>query len=161
MSDKRNDDNFIALYNRYADTVYRVCYTYLRNVADAEDAMQNVFMKLLVKPECFKDADHEKAWLMRVATNCCKDALKSPRTQCFSLEDVPEPAALDTKHDETLEEVLKLSENQRICVYLHYYEGYNTMEIADIINRPHSTVRNYLSEARAQLRKRLAGGFDE
>jgi len=155
MSDKRNDDSFIASYNRHVDTVYRVCYTYLRNAADAEDAAQNVFIKLLARPVRFESVEHERAWLIRVATNYCKDALKAPWAQRFSLEDVPEPTAADTGYDETLDAMMKLPENQRLCAYLYYYEGYKTVEIAEILKCPHSTVRNNLSEARTLLRRRI------
>ena len=161
MGDLSTADSFVALYNRHVNTVYRVCYTYLRKAADTEDAVQNVFIKLLTKPMSFVSEEHEKAWLIRVATNHCKDVLKSAWMRRADFESIPEPAAVDKEHDETLEEVLKLPENQRICVYLYYYEGYSTAEIAEIIKRPHSTVRNYLSDARKQLRERLAGIFDE
>jgi RNA polymerase sigma-70 factor (ECF subfamily) len=161
VADTGENSGFVDLYHRQVDTVYRVCYTYLRNAADTEDAVQSVFMKLLAKPTVFQSEEHEKAWLIRVASNLCKDQLKNSWAKRSSLEDVAEPFTEDEKHDETLEEVLKLPDNLRICVYLYYYEGYNAAEIADIIQRPHSTVRNYLSEARQQLRTRLAGSFDE
>jgi len=162
MGDRKSaDDGFVALYNRHVNTVYRVCYTYMRNAADTEDAVQNVFIKLLAKPMSFESEEHEKAWLIRVATNHCKDVLKSAWMQRSDFENIQEPAVFDKGHDETLEEVLKLPENQRICICLYYYEGYSTAEIAEIIKRPHSTVRNYLSDARKQLRDRLAENFDE
>jgi len=161
MGTTGSTDAFVALYNRHVNTVYRVCYTYLRKGADAEDAVQNVFIKLLTKPVAFESEEHEKAWLIRVATNHCKDVLKSKWAGRASLESVPEPACADEAFDEILEEVLKLPDNLRACVYLHYYEGYNAAEIAEMMERPHSTVRNYLSEARKQLRERLGGGFDE
>jgi len=161
MGDAKTDKAFADLYHRHVNTVYRVCYTYMRNAADTEDAVQNVFVKLLTKPVSFESTEHEKAWLIRVATNHCKDTLKSSWMKRTGLDEVSEPVAKDEKMDETLEEVMKLPENHRICVYLYYYEGYNAAEIADIIKRPHSTVRNYLSEARQQLKKRLAGSFDE
>ena len=162
MGDEANTrEDFTALYGRHVDTVYRVCYTYLHNAADTEDAVQNVFIKLLEKPKSFESTEHEKAWLIRVATNHCKDVLKSTWMRRTDFESIPEPAVIDKKQDETLEEVLKLPENQRICVYLYYYEGYSTAEIAGIIERPDSTVRNYLSDARKSLRERLAGFLDE
>ncbi|MCL1847798.1 MAG: RNA polymerase sigma factor [Coriobacteriia bacterium] len=152
---------FIALYQRHVDTVYRVCYTYLHNAADTEDAVQNVFIKLLNAPRDFESDEHEKAWLIRVASNHCKDVLKSAWNRRTGFENIPEPLTEDAAPDETLEEVLKLPENQRICVYLYYYEGYSTAEIANMIDRPNSTVRNYLSDARKELGKRLKGSFDE
>jgi RNA polymerase sigma-70 factor (ECF subfamily) len=154
-------EQLVDVYQRHVDTVYRVCYTFLRNAADTEDAVQNVFVKLLVAPRAFESVEHEKAWLIRVATNHCKDVLKSAWSKRTGLESIAEPLAPDESPDETLAVVMGLPEPQRICVYLYYYEGYNAAEIAGLINRAHSTVRSYLSEARASLKKRLGGGFDE
>jgi RNA polymerase sigma-70 factor (ECF subfamily) len=161
MGDPNANNDFVDLYTRHVDTVYRVCYAYLRNAADTEDAVQNVFIKLLTRPVAFESHEHEKAWLIRVASNHCKDVLKSSWSRRADLASAPEPTTDDPEPDETLKEVMKLPENHRICVYLYYYEGYNALEIAEMIDRPHSTVRNYLSEARKQLRERLADGFDE
>jgi RNA polymerase sigma-70 factor (ECF subfamily) len=154
---------FVALYQRHVDTVYRVCFTHLRNAADTEDAVQSVFLKLLAKPQGFTDANHEKAWLIRVAANHCKDILRNAWNRRSGLDGVPEPEAppSEWQPDDTLAVVLSLPENLRVCVYLYYYEGYNAAEIADIIGCAHSTVRNYLSDARKELREKLAGGFDE
>jgi RNA polymerase sigma-70 factor (ECF subfamily) len=140
--------------------VYRVCYTFLRNAADAEDAVQSVFVRLLTKPQDFASEEHEKAWLIRVASNHCKDILKSGWNKRTDLESIAEPAAPDEALDETLAVVMGLPQPQRTCVYLYYYEGYKAAEIAELIGRAHSTVRSYLSEARTSLRKRLEGGFD-
>jgi len=159
--DSKASAAFTKVYERQVNTVYRFCYTYLRNGADTQDAVQNVFIKLFTKPVNFESEEHERAWLIRVASNYCKDVLKSAWNQRADFESIPEQATSDAEPDETLEIVLKLPENQRICVYLYYYEGYSTAEIADIIKRPPSTVRNYLSDARSLLRKRLEGGFDE
>ncbi|MCL2825971.1 MAG: RNA polymerase sigma factor [Eggerthellaceae bacterium] len=156
---------FVALYERHADTVFGVCRTHLRNAADAEDATQSVFLKLLANPRSFESAEHEKAWLIRVAINHCKDVLKARWNQHVGLEEAPEPAAMDRDpfgaETDTLEQVMSLPENQRICVYLYYYEGYNAAQIASLLGKPSSTVRNYLSEARRELKKRLGGEFDE
>jgi RNA polymerase sigma-70 factor (ECF subfamily) len=147
--------DFAFFYARHVDMVYRLCFTYLRNAADCEDAVQNIFIKLLAKPRDFTSEEHERAWLVRVSANHCKDVLKSSWNKRTSFENVPEPVAPDEKHDDTLELVMALPETQRICVYLCYYEGYNAAEVAQMLDKPHSTVRNHLSEARAALRKVL------
>lgn len=154
---------FVALYQRHVDTVYRVCFTHLRNAADTEDAVQSVFLKLLAKPQAFADANHEKAWLIRVAANHCKDVLKNAWNRRSDLDSIPEPEAPPDQSlpDETLALVMALPENLRVCVYLYYYEGYNALEIAGVLGCAHSTVRNYLSDARKELKEKLAGGFDE
>ena len=156
---------FAAFYERHVDTVYRVCRTYLREAADTEDATQDVFLKVLAKPQEFESVEHEKAWLIRVAINRCKDLLKSSWNKRLNMESIPEPIAPDASpedsYDSTLEVVMALPENLRSCIYLYYYEGYNALEIADFMGKPHSTVRNYLSDARKVLREKLGGGFDE
>jgi RNA polymerase sigma-70 factor (ECF subfamily) len=156
-----DQDWFISLYQRQVDTVYRVCFSYLKNSTDTEDAVQAVFLKLLTKPRSFVSEEHQKAWLIRVAANHCKDIFKSSWNKRADLEDFDEPAAPEEAIDDTLELVMALPQPLRICVYLFYYEGYNAREIGEMIGKPHSTVRNYLSEARKSLRLCLEAGCDD
>ena len=118
--------------------MYRLCYSFLGSAADAEDATQSVFMKLIDRPRRFNDPEHEKAWLIVCAQNHCRDERRAQR-------------------DETLDAVLALPEKYKTCVYLFYYEGYRTAEIAALTGVPASTVRSHLSEARALLKTMLGG----
>jgi len=156
---------FAAFYERHVDTVYRVCRTHLRNTADTEDATQDIFLKVLAKTPEFQSVEHEKAWLIRVAINRCKDLLKSSWNKRLDMESIPEPIAPDASpedsYDSTLALVMALPDNLRSCIYLYYYEGYNASEIAELLDKPHSTIRNYLSDARKVLREKLGGDFDE
>ena len=139
-------------------SVYRLCYSYLGSAADAEDATQATFMKLVDKPRTFKDHEHEKAWLLACAANVCKDELKSARRKRAG--DMPADVADSQAHTESsnvLDAVLALPEQYKDCVYLHYYEGYKTDEIASMTNTPPSTIRNRLSEARKLLKASLDG----
>ncbi|XOS93392.1 RNA polymerase sigma factor [Brevibacillus laterosporus] len=72
----RTDKELAELYQRHADLVYRLCYIYLKNPVDAEDAVQSVFIKLIKSQMIFNDYEHEKAWLMVTTRNYCKDILK-------------------------------------------------------------------------------------
>lgn len=120
--------------------------------------MQNVFIKLLNYEGKFTDEEHEKAWLLRCAANHCKDILKSAyrkRTE-FDLPDVADNQQENNDAGEVYEVVLSLPDKYKDCIYLHYYEGYKTEEIAKILERPASTIRSHLSEARALLREKLA-----
>ena len=119
--------------------MYRLCYSFLGSAADAEDATQSVFMKLIARPRRFNDAEHEKAWLIVCAQNHCRDVQRR------------------AQRDETLDAVLALPEKYKTCVYLFYYEGYRTAEIAALTGVPASTVRSHLSEARALLKTMLGG----
>lgn len=150
-------DDIEAIYNRQVSTVYRVCYSYLGNRADAEDATQNVFLRLLRSGASFESDEHEKAWLIRVSANLCKDVLKASVRKNVPLDAIPEPEAKPQEYDATLDVVLSLDEKYKDVVYLYYYEGWSTDQISGALGKPPSTIRSYLSEARALLRERLGG----
>lgn len=140
--------------------MFRLCYSFLGSSSDAEDATQAVFMKLVDRPRAFDGEEHEKAWLIVTASNHCRDVLKSAaRTRVVTLdaEGIPEPSTEDHV-DEVLDAVMKLPQRYREVVYLHYYEGYKTDEIALMTGAPPSTVRNRLRDARTLLREALGGG---
>lgn len=147
------------LFRRHAQTVYRVCYSFMGTAADAEDATQATFMKLIDHPRSFASEQHERAWLIVCASNLCKDTLKSAaRTRVVAM---PEREPADPRQgeplDATLDAVLRLPAMYKDVVYLHYYEGYKTGEIAQMLGEKPSTVRNRLRDARELLRKALGG----
>ena len=140
-------------YNRYFDMVYRVSFSYLKSAADTEDAAADVFAKLIKNGVRFKDAEHEKAWLLRTTINTCKDFLKHwwrKREDISDYESLHSDSSIYV--DETLKAVMELPPRYKDVIYLYYYEGYSTEEIAGILRKPHSTVRNHLMEARAYLK---------
>ena len=133
-----------SIFRRHAQTVYRVCYSFMDNAADAEDATQATFMKLIDHPRDFDSEQHEKAWLIVCASNLCKDILKSAgRTRVVAM---PEQEPADQRQADLID-----------VVYLHYYEVYKTDEIAQMLDEKPSTVRNRLRDARMMLRKTLGG----
>jgi len=150
------DREIADLYERHYQTLYRVCFMYMKNIADTEDAVQNTFINLIKNGKGFQNAEHEKAWLIRTAMNICKNSLKHWWRKRINLEDCGflsiEPCFTI---DETLEAVLELPEKYKAVVYLYYYEGYKTAEIAGILHKPQSTVRNLLSEARQILKNKI------
>jgi len=148
-----------AIYARQVDTVYRVCYTYMGNATDTEDAVQDVFLKLIRSGQRFNDQEHEKAWLIRVAANHCKDLLKAASRKNSPLDAAPEPVAPVEELDTTLEVVNSLEPKYREVIYLYYYEGYSSAEIARMLGQPASTVRNNLHDARLILRSKLGGDW--
>ena len=167
MSEKalRTDADFEALYERNWLYVYRVCYSYMGNTADAEDCAEDVFVKVLSANITFKDSEHERKWLSVAACNRCKDKLKS---SAFRLNDsldadvAPEIAAPEQKdYSDVREAVLALPERLKTAVVLYYYGGYKAEEIAKQFGKSPSTVRNLLKEARDQLREKLGGTYDE
>ena len=162
-----------GIFRRHVKTVWRLCYSYLGSEAEAEDATQATFMRLIDYPRSFEDEGHERAWLLVVASNICKDVLKSAaRTRVVAMpDDGPEPAAdqesgvgIDPARaverddcDEVLRAVQALPEKYRDVVFLYYYEGWKTDDIARHLGAPPSTVRNRMRDARQLLRKALGG----
>lgn len=154
----RTDKEIIAIYDRHVDTVYRICYSFMKNVPETEDMVQETFLKLIVSGTIFRDERHEKAWLIVTASNLCKDTLKKWWRKNESLEDnLTIAAPKDSQKQEVLEALLQLPREYKTPVYMYYYEGYSTAEIASWLNIPHATVRTRLARARKQLRNLLGG----
>lgn len=154
---------FTEIYGRNVDAVYRLCYVYMKNRADAEDAVQAVFLKLLRSGTSFADRAHERAWLITTAKNCCRDMLKSWwRRQRVDLETLPEPAAPDGggAEGEMLERLFALPGKYRVALYLFYWEQYSVKEIAAMVGSTESTVRSRLQRGRNQLKLDLGGLTD-
>ena len=152
----RANQNFQNIYDRQVDTVYRVCYSFMKNHADAEDLTQETFLKLLSSGKQFENVRHEKAWLIVTASNLCKDALRKwwrRWEEIGQFEGIP-----DEETDCTVyEAILRLKKDYKTVVYMFYYEGYSTAEIALYLNCPESTVRSRLKRARSQLKSMLGG----
>ena len=145
-----------AVFRRHVKTVYRLCYSYMGSPQDAEDATQAVFMKLVTKPREFETEEHEKAWLLVVAANHCKDELKSAaRTRAAEMPDDVADPDVSVGASDVMRAVLALPVQYKDCVYLHYYEGYKTDEIAKMTDTPPSTIRNRLRDARTLLKAEL------
>ncbi len=154
---QRNDDGFESFYERNYRFVYRICFTYMKNQMEAEDCTEDVFVKVLTGKFSFQDETHEKKWLSITTINLCKDRLKHRwRKQILSIDEAPEiPDENPTLIDETLEIVRKLPTKYKDVIYLHYYMDYKTDEIAKMLKKPPSTIRNHLREAREMLRQQI------
>ncbi len=158
----RTDKEIAELYSRHSKTVYRVCFAYMKNPADTEDAVQETFFRLIKSGPAFESEEHEKAWLIRTATNICRNTLRHWWRRRENIDDYHNLSSPDRSEiDELLHAVLNLPEKYKSVVYLYYYEGYSSVEIAEILKKPQSTIRNYLREARAILRERLEVILDE
>lgn len=144
----------------YSSTVVKTAFSYLKNITDAEDITQEVFLTLMQNDMEFESNDHLKAWLIRVAINKCKNYLKSSWFKSINpiLGDIP---YLPKKENEVLSVVLSLKVKYRIPVHLYYYEGYSIKEIAKIMEIPESTVGTRLSRARKILKDMLGEVYDE
>ena len=143
----RDESEINRAVEEYADMVRRVCFYHLKNREDTEDVFQNVFLKYMLCDKPFKDREHEKAWLLRVAINACKDYVKSFfRRNAIPLETLREMEAGGMEeHREVLEAVLALPGKYKDVIYLHYYEGYSAFEIGRILGKKENTVYSLLS----------------
>ena len=144
---------------QYADMVRRICMIHLKNYEDAEDIFQRVFLKYVLRSEPFDSPEHEKAWIIRVTVNACRDLVKSFfRSRTVSLDQLIEkPQDMPEDHSDILEAVLELPARFRDVVYLHYYEGYSAPEIGRILKKNPNTVYTLLARARQLLKTRLEG----
>lgn len=147
----------MELFHRYRDDVYRLAVSYTHSVQDAEDICQTVFLKLMEQDEL--TPGKEKAWLMQVTANQCRSFLRCvwrKRTEPFEEERLKEKIWIEQPelHD-IWECIRKLKPKYRVVVYLFYYEGYVTKEIADILHISNTAVTTRLSRARQILVEEL------
>lgn len=144
-----------ALARQYAPAVYRLAYARTGSRTDAEDVMQEVFLRLLKARPDFLDETHAKAWLLRVAANCANDLFRLPwRKREEPLEEnltAPEPP----ERTEVTEAVLSLPAKYRIPIHLYYFEEFSVAEIAKIVGKSEGTVKSRLFRARSLLREKL------
>ena len=142
------------LARAYAPAIYRLAYARTGSRADAEDIMQEVFVRLLRAGPDFADRAHARAWLLRVAANCANDWFRAPwrRREGPLTDSLPAP-----EHEDggVVEAVLALPAKYRTAVHLYYYEELSVAEIAKITGKSESAVKSRLFRARAMLRERL------
>ena len=144
------------LANTYADAILRLSYAYLKNTQDAQDVCQTVFVRLLTEPREFESGEHERAYILRMAANACKDLLKSPwRRRTCDLEACAQVPAPETSDGSVLAAVNQLPAHYRSVIYLFYYEGYQASEIGEILGVPTATIHTRLARGRARLRELL------
>jgi len=144
------------LYETYYTMVYRLSLLILKNPQDAEDAAQTIFLKVIEKQPSFADAEHEKAWLLTVTRNHCRDIQRSFwHKRRADPEQLPEPSIepFDKQGGLLFEIIQTLPSKQREVVYLYYFEDYSIKEISQILNRNESTIQSQLSAARNKLKK--------
>lgn len=149
--------NVAMALNQYADMVRRICFLYVHKREDVEDVFQDVFLKYMQRTEPFMSEEHEKAWILRVAINGCKNLLMSFWHNRISSLDDELMAAVPAESRDILQEVLALPHNERTSIYLFYYEGYTVPEIALIRKQKPNTVYSHLHRGRKRLKKVMGG----
>lgn len=152
---------FETYFRKQYTLVYRVAFMQMKGHADAEDALQEVFLRLLKYQPQFESEEHEKAWFIRTTMNICKDILKSKwHSSTVSIEKIQESEKKyfqlpHVKEDETLWAVLELPEKYKSCLYFFYYEDYSIKEIAQLMQIPENTVKTNLKRGREMLKAAL------
>jgi len=145
---------FHQVYEAYGPALYRFCLLQMKNPADAEDIMQEVFLKRLYQAPEFQSSDHERRWLFRVALNQCRDEWKRSRRAELPLDEAVLISVPPEERD-ILEQVAALPEKLRTVIHLHYYEGYSLEEIASLLGVSLSAVKMRMKRGRDALRNRL------
>lgn len=151
-----------SLFVTYGDMIYRLALVRTRSAADAEDVMQEVFLRCLKNRPAFENAEHQKAWLIKVALNCSKSLLGSAFRRHAVPQDAAGELAVDAEEpDSTVyDAVLNLPEKYRTAIHLYYYESYSVKEIASMMRTTESTVKSWLYRARGMLKDALGGNYE-
>ena len=154
---------FQATVGQYQDMVYRVALHQFGVLQDAEDAVQEVFLRLYTEEKLFESGEHLRRWLIRVTLNVCRDTLKSPwRKRRVSLDTLPDQPVFDAPEQGALyQAVMALPEKYRVTLYLFYYEELSTKEIAELLELRQTAVTTRLSRGRELLKKRLEAWQDD
>lgn len=156
------DSEFEIYARRYSDTVFRVALNILKNKEDSEDALQNTLIRFYKNAYKLKGEEHIKAWLIRVAQNEAKRLCRRKSVDTVSLgEWVGQAFSDDLEKKELFLSLMSLDEKYSTALYLFYYEGYKTEEIARLTSVSPAAVRSRLSRGRELLKKRLTEDEDE
>ena len=159
LSGADKEENFNQIYEHFVNDIYRLCFSFMKNTPDTEDAVQETFIRLYQSNKEFESEKHLYGWLIVTASNLCKDQLKSWWQKRKSLDEIDDTIGREQDIDEMMELIMKLPDRYKTIIFLYYYEGYNSAEIADLLHKSKGTVRWYLKKARELLKAELQGGY--
>ena len=156
-------ETFTRAVEQYQNSIYRLALHTLGSGADAEDVVQEVFLRLFRRDEAFESEEHLRRWLLRVGANLCRDVLKSPwrRRRRPLPESLPAPAFEREDQRELYEAVMALEEKYRTVLYLFYYEDLPVKDIAGLLGLRTSAVTTRLSRGRERLKAALKEGWQD
>ncbi|MBO5291958.1 MAG: sigma-70 family RNA polymerase sigma factor [Lachnospiraceae bacterium] len=152
------------IFEQYRAVLYRIAFTHMKDHADAEDMVQEVFIRMMRNCPILKTEEHRKAWMIRTLLNLCKDHEKQAwNRKRIPLTEIPETEKAYfhipvVGEDETLWRVLSLPEKYRDPLYLFYYEDYSIREISEILGEQENTVKTHLRRGREELRQKITAG---
>ena len=148
------------ILDTYGDTILRYAYSYLHNQSDTEEVLQDTLIQFLKTRPVFESDEHEKAWLLRVAGNLCKNRLKYNSLR--QTDELREELIAEQREDLSFiwDAVQALPVQYREVIHLFYREGYSTREISQILGRKEATIRSDLSRGRGKLKELLKEAYD-
>lgn len=157
------NDDIEKLINKYSDILFRISLFKLGNMCDAEDAVQDTFIKYYKKSPCFNDEEHRKAWLIRVCVNRCTDIIRYRKNHLtINIDEINELSAEDKLCDSGITEYLmQLPDKYRIVMLLYYTEEMSTEQISKIIGKTSSAVKMRLKKGRKLLAEKYKEGVSE
>ena len=157
---KQADTEAAELLDTYGNNILRLAYSYLHNYSDAEDILQDTPIQFLKTRPVLKDSEHKKAWLLHVAANLSKNRIVYNRTR--HTDELNDTLVSEEREDLSFvwEAVKALPETYREAIHLFYYEGYQTAEIAKILDRKEATIRSDLRRGRQKLKEILKEDYD-
>lgn len=153
------NEEFLRIYNLYKNDILRLSYSITKRMNDAEDITQNVFIKYYKCKNNFLNDNQIKHWLIKVTINESKDLFKSFWRKNFmnNNNELDNVSTTEKEYLEIKEALFKLTNKQRIIIYLFYYEGYKVKEISDILKINSSTIQTILNRTRKELKDLLGG----
>lgn len=148
------------ILTRFGDSILRYAYTYLHNMSDAEEVLQDTLVQFLKTAPEFESENHEKAWLLRVAANLSKNRIRYNKLR--ETDELNDELIAEEREDLSFvwEAVKSLPVKYREVIHLFYHEGYQTVQIAKLLGRNESTVRSDLRRGREKLKEVLKGEYD-
>lgn len=157
---ERLNQQAAQILSDYGDRIYRLAYSYLHNMSDAEDILQDTLIQYLKTAPVFQSETHKKAWLLRVAGNLSKNRIYYNRVR--SADELNEQLAAEKREDLSFVwvAVKSLPVKYREVIHLYYYEGYSTAQIASMLRQNESTVRSHLNRGRTKLKDILGEAYD-
>ncbi len=162
-----DNKDYRDIVEKYIDTIYKIALSYTKTPSDADDVVQQTFMKLLSKNVAFTDEEHIKRWLIRVCVNECNSLFSSFWRRNVGSYENTEKSISDRLEFSTVENMVlydtikELPAKFKALIYLFYYEGYPTKEIADILHINEATVRTRLVATRKLLKDKLKEAWED
>ncbi len=160
VADLQNASSIENILDTYGNTILRLAYSYLHNMSDAEDILQDTLIKYMQSAPVFLTESHKKAWLLHVAANLSKNKIDYNRIR--ETDELEETLVAEEREDLSFvwEAVKALPDKYREVIHLYYQEGYSAKEISKILSRNESSVRSDLKRGREALKTVLKEAYD-